>query len=209
MLHARSFSYRSLVAAGLLSLLGMLLAASPSYAVPEPPTNGKITIDFTATVTDVSDRQNQVPGVHVGDVITGKYSYNLATPDSNQLAEVGDYVYTGTSKNKLGFGISVNLGQFTAQTDPNNPNFLVEIIDNYQDLDNYLLRSYNNTSTGPTVEHISLQLDDPTQTALTSPALPTKPPVLSAWQQPFGFEVRGAGSRGFFIRANMTTVRNA
>jgi hypothetical protein len=118
-------------------------------------------------------------------------------------------VYTGTSKNKLGFGISVNLGQFTAQTDPNNPNFLVEIIDNYQDLDNYLLRSYNNTSTGPTVEHISLQLDDPTQTALTSPALPTKPPVLSAWQQPFGFEVRGAGSRGFFIRANMTTVRNA
>jgi hypothetical protein len=196
------------VAAGLLSLLGTLLAASPAYAAPEPPTKGKITIDFTATVTDVSDRRNQVPGVHVGDVITGKYSYNLATPDSNELAEVGDYSYTETGKNKLGFGISVNLGQFTAQTDPNNPNFLVEIIDNYQDRDNYLLRSYNNTSTGPAVDHISWQLDDPTQTALTSPALPTKPPALSAWQQDFGFDVRG-GDRGFFIRAHVTNVRNA
>ena len=206
--HTRSFSYRSIVAAGLLSLLGTLLAASPAYAAPEPPTKGKITIDFTATVTDVSDRQNQVPGVHVGDVIAGKYSYNLATPDSNESAEVGDYSYTGTSKNKLGFGISVNLGQFTAQTDPNNPNFLVEMVNDLQDRDNYLLRSYNNTSTGPAVEHISWQLDDSTHTALTSAALPTTPPVLTAWQQDFGLEVRG-GSRGFFIRANVTKVRNA
>src|SRR4051812_49796120 len=115
MLHARSFSYRSLVAAGLLSLLGMVLAASPSYAVPEPPTNGKITIDFTATVTDVSDRQNQVPGVHVGDIITDNYSYNLATPDSKQLAEHDDYSDTGTSNNKLSIRIKLNLGQVTIQ----------------------------------------------------------------------------------------------
>jgi hypothetical protein len=40
--HARSFSYRSLVAAGLLSLLGAPLAASPAYAAPKPPPTATI-----------------------------------------------------------------------------------------------------------------------------------------------------------------------
>jgi hypothetical protein len=59
------------------------------------------------------------------------------------------------------YGITVNLGQFTAQTDSKNPNFLMEIIDNYNGTDNYLLCSYNNVSSGPFVEHIAWQLDDP------------------------------------------------
>jgi hypothetical protein len=54
-------------------------------------------------------------------------------------------------------------------------------VNDYNGSDDYLLLSYNNTSTGPAVEYISWQLDDPMQTALSSAALPSTAPVLSSW----------------------------
>jgi hypothetical protein len=199
MLYARTLSYRSVAVAGLLSLLG-LLAATPAYAAAP---KGSITIAFTATVNLVDDPAGLVSGVHVGDVITGTYTYDPATPDTNDLAGVGDY-----SQDKK-FGVTVNLGQFTTQTDKKNTDFLIEISDNFSGSDNYVWHSYRNTSTGPAIDIINLQLDDFTQTALNSPSLPTVPPVLSAWTQDFGLDVQGApvGRDRFLIRSNLTQVR--
>jgi hypothetical protein len=159
-------TFRASAVAGLLSLSGTLLTAAPVYAAP-PKTF--VTVGFKATVNSVVDLKGLVPGVHVGDFITGTYAYDPATPDTNPDTAVGDYAYAGKTDNKV--GATVNLGQFATQTDKKNTNFSVEILDNYGGNDKYSWRSDTNTSTGPAVGLISVELDDPTQTALASAAL--------------------------------------
>ena len=77
------------------------------------------------------------------------------------------------------------------------PPFLVELVNDQSGQDNYLLRSYYNLPTdGWQVEHISWQLDDPTQQQLSSTALTGVPPVPSQWQQMFGLMIAGRRIRG-------------
>jgi hypothetical protein len=145
--------------------------ASSVFAFP-------ISIDITATVRYVTDSSNVLDGaITAGDLITGTYTYGSTTVDSQPLVDtVGDY-WHDTSP----YGISLHVGGFVFQTDPDNVDFLVEMVhDHYTGSDHYLLRSYNNLplSDELLVDHISWQLDDPTQTALSSDALPTVPPVL-------------------------------
>lgn len=105
------------------------------------------------------------------------------------------------------FGITLNVGGFVFRTDPNNVNFLVEIVNDHGNpaSDNYLLRSYNNIFDvgSSSVTHISWQLDDPTLTALSSQALPTVPPVLADWQSVVGLTIV---SGEFFIRSHVTSA---
>jgi hypothetical protein len=172
------------------------LAASPH----------RITIGFTATVREVDDQANLLGGsIQPGNVITGEYTYNSKTRDTNTLREVGDYQHS-----QKFYGITVQAGGFTFQTDPSNVDFLVEILNDYGS-DNYLLRSYNNLplSNGVLVTHIAWQLDDFTQTALDSAALPTTPPTLSDWESIFGLTLEGQSPTGndqYFVRADVTEV---
>ncbi|MBA3830703.1 MAG: hypothetical protein H0X34_02175 [Chthoniobacterales bacterium] len=71
--------------------------------------------------------------------------------------------------------------------------------------------SYNNlfavSATGAFVMNtIDWQLDDPTQTALSSPVLPKTLPVLSNWQSIFGLNILSMGDSHFAIRANVTSA---
>jgi hypothetical protein len=173
--------------------------------------NFVITINITAQVETVDDPDNILGGaINVGDIITGTYTYNPATADSNALPTVGDYRHTSSP-----CGITVNAGGFVFQTDPSNIDFLVEIVNDHGTpaRDNYLLRSYNNLplSNGALVEHIAWQLDDPTATALSSEALPTTPPILTHWESIFGLTLTGhdpgdpTGS-DYFVRAHVTAA---
>jgi hypothetical protein len=169
-----------------------------------------ISIAITAEVETVSDPGNFLGGaINVGDVITGHYDYESTTPDTNGAPTVGDYQHTTAP-----FGITLNAGGFVFRTDPNNVNFLVEIVNDHGEpaSDNYLLRSYNNifdiSVPSETENHIAWQLDDSTLTALSCDALPNVPPVLADWQSIFGLtiESRGAGEE-FFIRAHVTSAQ--
>jgi hypothetical protein len=170
-----------------------------------------ISIAITAEVATVDDPGGVLVGaINVGDIITGTYVYESTTADTNPLSTVGDYQHTTTP-----FGITLNAGGFVFQTDPNNVNFIVEIVNDHgtPPSDNYLLRSYNNifgiSVPGEIENHIAWQLDDPTSTALSSAALPTVPPVLADWQSLFGLtiESRSFSSGGqFFIRAHVTSA---
>ena len=98
-----------------------------------------VCIDITATVESVFDQSGVLAGViSQGDVITGRYVYDLTTEDTNSLPTVGDYFHTATP-----FGITLDAGGFLFRTDPNNVNFLVEIVNDHGNppSDNYLLRS--------------------------------------------------------------------
>ena len=74
-------------------------------------------------------------------------------------------------------------------------NFLVEIADNHGGRDNLVARSYVNLPVdGVEVASITWQLDDSTQSLVSSTALPADAPDLSLAQQPFGLSIVGASS---------------
>ena len=174
---------------------------------PPSATCAQIGIEIRATIRSVDDPDNLLNNtVHTGDIITGMYSYNSFAVDSNPLPEVGDYRYN-TPPN----GIRLNVNGLTFGTDPAHVDFLLEVVNNYENLDNYVLISYNNlfavSATGRFVTNIiDWQLDDPTQMALSSTALPRTAPVLSNWQSIFGLTISSTGDDSFLIRADVTSA---
>ena len=184
------------------------------FASPAQAEN--ITIEITAEVETVDDRLDLLAGhVQAGDIITGSYTYESTTPDTNPLPTVGDYWH-----DMAPYGIHLTVGPWVFETDSSNVDFLIEIVNDHNGRDNYLLRSYKNVAipelmSGAIVEHISWQLDDPTTTALDSIALPTSPPVLGDWESIFGLSIRGcmvdefgfcSFFDEFFIRAHVTSA---
>ena len=182
-----------------LTIFGML-AFSAQKAQAE-----LITIAITATVDAMHDDGNYLEGkVHVGDSITGTYTYESTTPDTNPATDVGDYWHYSSPA-----GISLAVGGFNFKTDPANVKFLVEIVNNNGGIDAFLVRSDNNLflSNGTYVDCISWDLQDRTLTALSSDSLPTTAPVLSQWQTNFLTFGGGAGkSNSFAIAAHVTSA---
>ena len=200
-------SIRNSVSQSLKLGLPLTIAHVAGLVWTAPSANcAQMKIEIRASVSLVDDPDNLLNNtVRPGDIITGVYSYSFAV-DSNSLPEVGDYRYT-TAPN----GIRLNVNGLTFATDPADVDFLLEVVNNYQNLDNYLLISYNNlfavSASGEFVMNtIEWQLDDPTQTALSSAALPRTPPILSDWQSIFGLTIFSSGDNHFLIRANVTSA---
>jgi hypothetical protein len=169
-----------------------------------------VTFNFTGKVAEVTDRGGLLDGsVQAGSPLTGSYTIDPTTPDSNNDPTVGDYWHKAA-----GYGLLVKIGKYEFKTDPARVHFLLEVVNRAQ-CDNYLLRSYHNVSSGPglpadAVDHIAWQLDDPTGKALHSDALPLAPPVLAAWQSIFGLTLdnhgRADGKSGLFIRCHVDFI---
>ena len=200
----------------LVSKTKLLRKLGPSLAIalvaglvwnPASASCAQVRIVITATVSLVDDPDNLLNNtVAPGDIITGIYTYDSFAVDSNPLPEVGDYRYT-TAPN----GIRLSVNGLNFGTDPADVDFLLEVVNNYENLDNYVVISYNNlfavSATGQLVMNtIDWQLDDPTQTALSSADLPRNPPVLSDWQSIFGLNIMSFGDNYFLIRANVTSA---
>jgi len=182
-------------------IIGMLALSVP------PAEAALITIEITAEVDSVRDEANYLDGqINVGDIITGTYTYDSDTTDSNPLSTLGRYEHYAPP-----CGISLSVGGFDFETDTTNVDFLVAIANNYASggiQDGYLLISYNNLplSNGTLVDLISWQLDDPTATALSSDALPTTPPVLDDWQSIVGLRLQGERMESYLIDAHVTSA---
>ena len=85
-----------------------------------------IIINITATVNIVNDFGNYLEGkIHVGDTITGSYTYESTTPDTAPFNDptVGDYWHHSQP-----CGIFLTVGGFQFKTDSTNVSFLVEVI---------------------------------------------------------------------------------
>jgi hypothetical protein len=139
-----------------------------------------ITIGLTGLVDYVDDPYNLLQGsVSVDNPITGYYTYESTTPDTNPSSTVGDYWHYSAPA-----GVSLTVGGYTFKTDLSDVKFLMEVVNNHSSMDNYLFGSYNNLSlsNGVPVMHVSWQLDDYSGTALSSTDLPTTAPVLADWQ---------------------------
>jgi hypothetical protein len=144
--------------------------------------NGQlITISIEAVVTGVTDNDNLLEGkVTIGGTITGTYTYDTSTLDTNPLSGTGNYWYYVPP-----CGITLTIEDFVFGTNFGNVEFVIGITDTVQGVpgDAYWLHNYNNLqlSNNVEVDAISWQLNDYGGIALTSTALPTTAPVLSDW----------------------------
>lgn len=168
-----------------------------------------ITIAITANVTGVNDSYNLLEGkVSVGNTITGTYTYDTSTPDTNPLQTLGDYNY-----HSLPCGLVFAVGELVFSTDSEDIGFFVGIANNHSEppWDGYWINSYNNSllSNGTEVDRILWQLDDYGGTALSSATLPTVAPVLSDWDYSTLSIVGGNGipcDKTFSIGANVISA---
>jgi hypothetical protein len=164
-----------------------------------------ITINITATVDIVEDSGNYLEGkIHIGDTITGSYTYESTTLDSNPLPNGGAYWHYTTPA-----GISLSVGGFEFRTNPDSVNFVIEITNDYPPNDDYFVSSNNNLtlSNGTTVTYVSWHLGDSTGTALSGDTLPVTAPLLSQWQSN-NLDIHGGEKMDeFFISADVTSAQ--
>src|SRR5688572_26381883 len=113
---------RALTRCGLaVCLATALLLAAASTATAKTT----VTVSFSAVVEVVDDPSGTLCAqVLPGDVVTGTYTYTLGTSDSNDGDWVADYRYTAPPN-----GVTVEVAGETTGSDPDNTDFLVEIID--------------------------------------------------------------------------------
>jgi hypothetical protein len=119
---------------------------------------------------------------------------------------VGDYQHSSDP-----YGVKVTIGDHTFRSTPGNVNFIVELVNDYYNQDNFNFLSYvNDEVDGNRIETIGLQLDDYSQTALTSTALVAGAPDLTRWTQGWGFSLIGSDanySTRFLIRGVMEQMQ--
>ena len=163
-----------------------------------------VTISISAEVNNVEDIGNVFGGaIQSGDIITGYYTYDSDTSDTNPSTTVADYWQTSIASE---FMLSVKGLEF--RTDASNPNFLLEIVnDNTVGglHDAYGVVSYENVvlTGGTIVEVIYIGMTDYTATALLDTSLPIDAPTLSDWEVK---ELCIETSRVFRIDASLTSI---
>ena len=194
---------KTILIATVVFAIGIANTLTPVYAKP-------VCIEITAEVNLVVDDYGFLDGaINVGDIITGTYDYESTTYDSNPSQTVGLYRHSSSP-----FGITLNAGGFVFRTDPNNVDFLLQILNDFDDppRDIYSLISYNNIFdlSVPSVEinRISWQIIDFTYAALSNDALKTKPPYLDDWQTLNSLIIISISTTGeqFYIQAYVTSA---
>ncbi len=187
-----------------LNLIYILFVLLCFYSVPAQAE--RITIAISGHVLGVDDPYGHLENKIIAGTttISGTYTYDSATLDSNPSPNIGEYWHYASPA-----GISVNSGGFVFQTNPNNVEFEIGVNkDTFADY--YGVQSYHNSplSNGALVDYISWQLDDPTGTALSNDALPLTEPDLTKWDgNQFTIEGVNDNNGYFLIGAEITGAR--
>ena len=149
-----------------------------------------IQIAIEARVSQVEDPANLLESnIAPNDLITGTYTYNSDTPDTNPSSSEGAYWHDSTP-----YGINLSGGGYDFETDPTDVEFSIAIGNNWGTLneDIYSLNSRNNLplSNGVGIDYIIWQLNDSTGQAISNTDLPLVPPVLDDWESIFGLYIQ-------------------
>jgi len=161
--HVYAISKTMRAAFGAMLCLGLF--ATVATAAP-------VTFNFTGAISEV--HSSLFPTFNTSQTLTGSYTFNPATVDSNPSANIGRY--NGTIQ-----ALTVNLGSYTATLGNSGSNFIE--IRNQVSSDRYEVRA---PLTGPTVNGFSplrfrIELIDPSATAFNNANLPTTAPSLSSF----------------------------
>jgi len=161
------------------ALFSFVICYPAINAVAEP-----VSFEISATVYNVDDMGNAFEGsVSPGDTITGTYTIDIATPDSDPSPEYGHYQYSMNQANTLPVGFDLNLNGHSLKSDSTNPGYMFDTLIMNSFADELHIGSWGNMPlmNGSRVNDIILDLFDPTAQALTSDALTSQAPNLSAF----------------------------
>lgn len=185
---------KALIIAGALWIPGSFAATSVMAA--------SMTFNFSGAVSDVSAAL--FPSLNAGHALTGSYTFNTATVDSNPSANIGRY--NGTIQ-----ALTVNLvpaigPTYTATLGNSGSNFIE--VRNQPSSDRYLLQA---PLTGPSVNGYSplrfrIELIDPSATAFANDSLPSSPPSLSSFAASRFRIVFEDGSGNARVRGTLTSL---
>ncbi|BCA53551.1 hypothetical protein W02_06910 [Nitrospira sp. KM1] len=126
---------------------------------------------FTGAVGEVSP--SVFPALNTGQTLSGSFTFQSTTPDSNPGANIG--LYNGAIQ-----GLTVNLGSFTGTLGSGSNAIRIQ---NLPSMDSFALTAplSGNSVQGFAPLQFHIELDNNNGTAFTSAALPTTPPSLSSF----------------------------
>jgi hypothetical protein len=168
-----------------------------------------VTIQIEATVNYLDDYDNLLQGkVSLGSTITGTYTYDTSTLDSDPFSQFAEYLHLSPS-----CGVIVSTGELIFETNRSNVDFGIGITNNSQG-DWYSFVSHNNVPLMNflNVDSISMTACDYEATAITSTTLPATAPILSDWDYVKLYISGGTGGtapcyeKTFAIKANVTSA---
>jgi len=143
----------------------------------------------------------------VGDPVSGEYMYEADPGPGNTRTGVSDYWFRSEP-----YGINLTMGDaFTIQSDPDNIEFLIEILNNHTGMDAYAMKSYSNISSLPlsgglSVGLISWQLDDYSQNALSGTSLLAEAPMLDDWSHIWGLRIYFDDRQTIVLKTQITSA---
>jgi hypothetical protein len=184
---------------GVLIIFAVLFLSLPAVSYGR-----LITITITANVNHVGDSYSNLFNgkVSVGDPVTGTYTYDTSTTDTNPSnPDVGDYWHYAAP-----CGITINIGSFIFESDRNNVRFLLEVLNSPSQQDGYGIQSYNNICTSDSdieVGRIGYGIFDSTGNSFSNDALPA---TLFNWDNAV-LGIYGPRDGLYFeIKANVASV---
>ena len=164
---------------------GIALAGALMFTTSAMVLADTVTFEISATVHNVYDPDNGLQNsVMPGDKITGTYTIDTATPDSDPYPEYGHYIFnsSASSSPQLGFDLIVNGNSL--KSDPTVPGHMYEahVMNSYSD--HFGINSWGNMplANGSTVDDIFIDLYDSYGQALSSSALTAQAPNVSAFE---------------------------
>ena len=141
-----------------------------------------VTFNVNATVREIYDYDNVLSNaIHVGDPITGSYTFNTNTPDSDSTPEYGFYQHTPGSGN---YGFDITIANTNLKTNPSTDNFNIIIANANGNItwDSYGVDNFGAQQpflNGTVVDNMGIYLDDPSGTIVNSTNLTDQPPALT------------------------------
>ena len=189
-----------------ISVLLSFVTCYPAINVVADP----VSFEISATVYNVEDFGNSLEGsVNPGDKITGVYTIDPATPDSDSSTEYGSYQHSTVQTNTVSVGFDLNLNSHSLKSDSTIPGHMVaaNVMNSYSD--HFSIGSWGNQplATGVKVDDIMLDLYDPTGQALVSDALTSQAPNISAFDF-HDLHVFGSGlnNDAYYIDARIDSI---
>ena len=189
-----------------LMLAGAFMLYIPSMALADT-----VTFEITATVYNVSDPGNALQNsVNPGDLITGTYTIDTASPDNDPNPEYGHYVFNSTSNNSSQLGFDLILNNHSLKSDPTVPGHMYEahIMNSFND--HYGITSWGNMplANGTKVNDVFIDLYDPAGLALSSDTLNQQAPNVSAFEY-HDIHVSGDSNNGnyYYLDAKIDSIQ--
>lgn len=162
-------------------LFAVLLMFTPFTILFAQP----VTFEISATVYNISDPGNAFQNsVAPGDKITGTYTIDTATPDSDPDPQFGHFVFDTlpTASPQLGFDFILN--NYSLKSDPTIAGHMYEAHTMNSSSDHFGIGSWGNVAlpNGSSVDDIFLDMYDSSGQALSTDALNAQAPNVSAFE---------------------------